>query len=157
MAGVYLLGLGFGMHDPFNAIHMQGGRGLSPELLRSVAYFDDVLGHGFFLAGFMLVSLAVAAAEAATPWRSPVPWPWMSLLGVLGGLAGAVVWHNMVNERTAGDLAALLVTAGVAAAIQAGCRVGSLRRVPVLAMLYLAYGGGAAATIVTWCLRGVSP
>ena len=151
LAGVYLLGLGFGMHDPFNALHMYRGGDLSPAMLRSVAYFDDVLGHRLFFAGFMLASLSVVAAEAVRPFRVPIPWPWMSLPVAMGVVSGVVVWHNMVNEKTGGDLVALLATVAATAAVQAACRTGSPRHAPVSAVLYLAYGGGALATLLAWC------
>ncbi len=151
--GVYFLGIGFGMHDPFNALHMYKSREIPPDILRSVVYFDDMLGHDLFFIGFMLTTLSVAGAEAARPYRSSLPWKILIFPVLMGITAGIVVWRNMVNENTSGDIAVLLATTFAAAILHAVFKAGSIRRLPALLVLYIAYGGGSLATILHWAFR----
>ena len=106
--GVYLLGVGFGMHEPMNALPMHTR--LPVALQQSIRFFDDRLGHWIFFSGFLSLVLAVVWAEVRNPL--PVRLERKSAVGVIGvGMVfGAVIFANMVREDTAVDLIVLGVT-----------------------------------------------
>lgn len=151
ITAVFLLGMGFGMHEPTNAIRVAGLP--APEALRdSLRFFDDDLGHWIFFAGFALCVLTFAAAETESPFERPLP-AWAVSMSILSGLAvAASIYGNMAWEDTAPDLAVML--ACLAAVFVCHARHGfvSLKRLPMTLSMYVSLGLGNAATLVHWSI-----
>lgn len=71
ITGIFLLGMGFGMHEPANVLN--GGAHTPKALKESLNFFDNFLGHWIFFAGFILVTVSLSVAETREPQESPVP------------------------------------------------------------------------------------
>jgi hypothetical protein len=148
--GGYLLGTGFGMHEPFNRLHILGRSRLSPEWLGPLVYFDDNLGHWIFFAGFGCIVLAGVAAELKA--RIHASRAATGCAGVSGVLVATLVVLNMWRERTAIDLAVMASVCTVAALFHA--RLAPRETPPPLTTtVYLGFGGGTLATLALWVLR----
>ncbi len=150
IVGVFMLGAGFGMHEPFNAMHAT--LRLPPELRGLVAYYDDDLGHWLFFIGFGILSLAMAAAEMARPSDAPVPLPAYVTIVVLGIIVAVVIWFQMRNEKTVLDIAVLFATVAGAEALRLAHGAVTPRRLPSITSIHVGYGGGAVATVLCWVL-----
>ena len=149
--GIFSLGLGFGMHEPFNAMQRLK---LDPALHSLVTYFDDDLGHWLFFIGFAFTSLSVVLAETANPYEKPLSKGPFSFGIFLGVIVAIVIWFQMRNEDTYVDIIVLVLTV-MAAEMARQCRGGvTLRRLPVLLALHVGYGGGVLATILYWSFSG---
>ncbi len=155
---VYFIACGMGLHDPTNRMeYVYGHTGaLSPEVRRSLAYFDDQLGHWVFWAGFVLGTWVLGVQQALAPLRERMSWPWRALFGCV---AAALLWVMLANlwdeyPKTRADLCVIAAAALVPlAAHLALCRRAGLLRLPVLLVIYVAYFGGVAGTLLCWVLR----
>jgi hypothetical protein len=148
--GAFMLGAGFGMHEPFNA--MNARLKLPPELKSLVAYFDDDLGHWIFFIGFGILSMSMAAAETANTSAEPLPRPYFATGVALGIIVAVVIWVNMRNEKTVLDIAVLFAVVAAAEALRLARGAASLRRLPSMIAIHVGYGGGAVATVLYWAL-----
>lgn len=149
--GVYLLGVGFGMHEPMNAITVSGSLIGEPTLIRTFIFFDDELGHWVFFAGFMLISIAVAWSEICCPYNKKMKWNILLPVWIIGLLTALVIYLNMVREKTGHDIAVIIVTVAVIGILHLFNGRSNLKRVPVVFTCYIAYGGGALVTLLHWC------
>ena len=146
--GVFFLGLGFGMHEPFNA--MDSHLRMPNDIHAITIYFDDDLGHWLFFIGFAMVSLSVALAEIATPDTNSMSNA-VFVVGVsLGVIVAVVIWFNMRNEKTVIDIAVLFATVAVAETARRLWGKVPMRRLPSMLAVHVGYGGGALATIIYW-------
>lgn len=153
--GVFLLGMAFGMHEPTNAMQI-AGQGKVQAVHDSLAFFDDGLGHWTFFAGMMVVILALAAAETSNPFERPVP-RWLGSASIAAGIAGAVsLFGNMINEKTGADMAVVLASLAIMAAIHWRNGFPSLSRLPMTLCLYLCLSLGAAATYGVWLFKALA-
>jgi hypothetical protein len=155
---VYLIACGMGVHDPTN--RMQGVYrpvgALSPEVRRSLAFLDDQLGHWIFWAGFVLGTWVLGVQQALRPLRARMPARWSLFFG---GVAAALLWVMLTNlwdeyPKTREDLCVILAAALVPLAAHAAlCRRAGLLRLPVLLVIYPAYFGSVAGTLLCWLIR----
>ncbi len=150
--GTFALGCGFGMHDPFNAILMRVPENVPQSLRASMIFFDDKFGHWLFFAGFILVSLSVSCSELANPAERDFHPFFLLFLYSISALVALAIWKNMIHEETSTDIAVLFATCAILIALQAISGNFRLRRMPVLSATYLAYGGGAILSVLTWIL-----
>ena len=149
--GTYMLGAGFGMHEPFNAmsvyrLEMSGG------ISKTVNFMDDGLGHWTFFAGFIFISLSLVIAELRNPFSRKIPFYHMAAATAIGLLTGFVIYMNMAWERTALDLAVIgccLVTA-LLFKIKYGNPKFSM--IPITWTMCLSYGLGLFSTLVHWII-----
>jgi len=155
---VYFVACGMGLHDPTNrleVVYRQPGA-LSPEVRRSLAYLDDQLGHWVFWAGFVLGTWVLGVQQALTPLREKMAWRWR--VG-LGAVSAAFLWVMLTNlwdeyPKTRVDLCVIVAATLLPAAVQAAvCRRVALTRLPVLFVIYPAYFGSVAGTLICWFLR----
>jgi len=153
LGGVYLIGMGFGMHEPMNALQATPGYCPPEPFRQSIIFFDDKLGHWVFFIGFALVSITVALAELRNPYLEPVSLPAAAGAGMIGFVSAIVIYFNMVREQTGVDIAVILATLAAIAAVHLCHSRTSLRRLPVVLTCYIAYGLGSAATFLHWLLR----
>ena len=155
---VYFIACGMGIHDPTNrmaSVYRQAGA-LSPEVRRSLMYLDDQLGHWVFWSGFVLGTWVLGFQQALVPLREKMAWPWR--LG-LGCVSAAFLWVMLTNlwdeyPKTRADLCVISAAALVPLAVHmAVCRRAGLMRLPVLFVIYPAYFGSIAGTLVCWLVR----
>ena len=155
---VYFIACGMGIHDPTNrmeAVYRQPGA-LSPEVRRSLMYLDDQLGHWVFWSGFVLGTWVLGIQQALAPLRERMAWPWRTGLGCV---CVALLWVMLTNlwdeyPKTRTDLCVIAAAALVPLfAHLALCRREGLLRLPVLYVIYPAYFGSIAGTLVCWLVR----
>jgi hypothetical protein len=148
--GGYFLGAGFGMHEPFNRLHLLWRGRVSPELLGPLVYFDDDLGHWSFFAGFGCIVVGIVGAElSARIIRTRTA----TATAVASGLLlAAIVFVNMWREPTSLDLTVMTAICAATAALHA--RLAPREFPPPLALtVYLGLGGGTLATLAAWALH----
>ncbi len=155
---VYFIACGMGMHDPTNrmeAMYRQTGA-LSPEVRRSLMYLDDQLGHWVFWSGFVLGTWVLGIQQSLAPLKDRMTWKWRLGLGSVGAALLWVMLTNLWDEypKTRADLCVIAAAALVPLAVQmAVCRRAGLLRLPVLFVIYPAYFGSIAGTLVCWLVR----
>lgn len=148
--GIFLLGMGFGMHEPANVLN--GGAHTPTALKVSLNFFDNLLGHWIFFAGFMLVTVSLSVAETRDPQESPVP-KWALSFAVISGFAVAIaIYGNMVNEKTLVDLAVLAACLLAMFIFHMLNGKAQLSRIPITLLLYIAFGFGILFTLLKWAL-----
>lgn len=152
--GVYFLGAGFGMHEPFNIFISTYKTQMTGAMLKSSVFFDDQLGHWVFFAGFMLISIAGAYAEILKPYEEKLPLKFILPAFGVGLATAIVIFLNMAWEKTAADIATLALTVAVVSVIHFIYSSKSLMRLPATLALYTAYGGGTAITVLYWLIKG---
>jgi len=155
---VYFMACGMGMHDPANRIegvYRHSGL-LTPEVRRSLVYVDDGLGHWVFWAGFVLGTWVLGIQQARVPLRQRMTWPWRLFFGAISAALLWVMLTNLWDEypKTREDLCVIAAAVLVPLGAHAVCarRVGLLR-LPVLFVIYPAYLGGIAGTLLCWLIR----
>lgn len=155
---VYFIACGMGMHDPVNrmGIVYRTSPGLTPALHRTLVYLDDELGHWIFWAGFVLGSWVFGLQQLVTPLQGKMSWPWRC---GFGAVALALLWvmlTNLVGEypQTRVDLCVIAAAVLVPAAFHLAMRRKiSLFRLPALCVIYPAYFGSMAGTMLYWWAR----
>ncbi len=152
MLSVFLLALGFGMHEPMLGM-MVAGYGKIPEAGESISYFKEIPGHWLFFAGFVAMSLAICAAELRRPFERPIP-GWTLGLSAFAGLATAIsIFGNMVKDPRSGrDMGAVAISLLIVLALHWRKGFPSLARLPFTLLIYLGYGLGCASTFLYWAL-----
>lgn len=146
--GIFLLGMGFGMHEPANVLN--GGAHTPKALRESLNFFDNLLGHWIFFAGFTLVTVSLSIAETRDPQETPVP-VWARFYAVISGLAVAIaIYGNMVNEKTSVDLAVLAVCILLMFIFHMLNGKAPFSRIPITLLLYIAFGFGILSTLLKW-------
>jgi uncharacterized BrkB/YihY/UPF0761 family membrane protein len=155
---IYCLACGMGMHDPANRMAFVYGRtgALMPEVRRSLMFFDDQVGHWIFWGGFVLGTWVLGIQQAFAPLEQKMGAPWR--VG-LGAVSAALLWVMLTNlwdeyPKTRVDLGVIAAAAALPLGVQVSwCRGMSLLRLPVLAVIYPAYLGSIAGTLVCWLIR----
>ena len=155
---IYFIACGMGIHDPTNRLEAayRGSEAMSPAVRQSLSLLDDGLGHWVFWFGFVLGSWVFAFQQLLTPLREKMGWPWRC---GFGAVAVALLWVMLTNlwdeyPKTRTDLCV------IAAAILpplvfhlAARRDIALSRLPALCVMYPAYLGSIAGTLVCWLVR----
>ncbi len=154
LMGVYMFGLGFGMHEPFNIFVSKYGSHMSESMRYSALYFDNDLGHWTFFAGFMLLSISGAHAEMRKPYVENLPFKVIACAALFGAITAVTIFFNMAKEKTGSDLMCLALTVSIVAVIHFIYSSKSLMRLPVVLALYIAFGGGTALTLFYWAAFG---
>ena len=153
--GVFLLGMGFGMHEPMLGMAVAGWENI-PVVGHSIFFFKEMPGHWIFFLGMVMSILALAMAEMANPFGNEIP-RWARALVVFAGLCGAVsLFGNMVNDQgTAFDMSVVVFC--LASMIFVHWRQGfiSLARLPMTLSLYVCFAVGSLATFGVWLARAV--
>lgn len=155
---VYCVACGMGLHDPTNrmmGVYQHTGA-LSPEVRRSLIYFDDQLGHWVFWAGFVLGTWVLGIQQALAPLQERMGVAWRLALGFVSAALLWVMLTNLWDEypQTRADLGVIAAAALVPlAAHLAFCRKAGLLRLPVLLVIYPAYFGSIAGTLACWLIR----
>lgn len=151
LAGVYLGGAGFGMHEPANIAVSVYSKILPEAVKASMIFFDDKLGHWIFFASFSSITISVIWSENRNPLSNVLKFKYLLNFLVMGLICAAVVYFNMVREKTTLDIAVLIFTAFLAVFIQFiySRRIASL---PLTLAVYTAYFLGSAATLLHWAL-----
>ena len=140
LAGAYLLGVSYGIHEVTNYLHVRACPTSGPPLCPILAFNDDEFSHWLFFAGFTIVSAVLMLTQAA------VPAPRMSrgdLALILGNAVfiGAGIFANLGFEEIGLDLWVVAAVAVLAVVL--------LRRFgprPVLVYYAAAYLLGLGAT-----------
>ncbi|OGV51331.1 MAG: hypothetical protein A2017_20150 [Lentisphaerae bacterium GWF2_44_16] len=151
LAGVYLGGAGFGMHEPANIAVSVYSKALPGAVKASLFFFDDKLGHWIFFASFSAITIAVIWAENRNPLNNALKFKYLLSFLVMGLICAAVIYFNMVREKTTLDIAVLIFIAFLSIFIQFiyGRRIAAL---PLTLAVYTAYLLGSAATLLHWAL-----
>lgn len=155
---IYFVACGMGLHDPANrmetAYRLTGA--LTPEVRRSLFYLDDQLGHWVFWGGFVLGTWALGVQQVLAPLKGRMAWRWR--IG-LGAVSAALLWVMLTNlwdeyPKTRVDLGVIVAAVLVPFCTQMCVRRGvSLMRFPVLLVIYPAYFGSVAGTLICWLIR----
>ena len=155
---VYLAACGMGLHDPTNRmldVYRSTGA-LSPEVRRSLVYLDDQLGHWVFWGGYVLGSWVMGVQQVLAPLKEKMTRPWRVGFGFISAALLWVMLTNLWDEypKTRVDLfvVAAAVLVPLAAHVSLNRKVG-LSRLPVLLVIYPAYIGSIAGTLVCWLIR----
>jgi hypothetical protein len=142
IAGVYLLGAGYGDHEVTNYLHARFcGRGDASPLCRIVVFNDDDFSHWVFFAGFVLVNAALMFLQALFAHRESMGRRDTALIALNAVLIGAGIFANLAFERIGLDLYVVALLALVAFVL-----LRRLGRQPLLAYYATAYGLGLVAT-----------
>ena len=149
IAGVYLLGAGYGDHEVTNYLHSRFcARGEEGPLCRIVAFNDDEFSHWVFFAGFVLVNAALMLLQALFPRREAMGGRDSALIALNAVLIGAGIFANLAFERIGLDLYVVALLALVAFVL-----LRRLGRQPLLVYYATAYGIGLVATGLYKALR----
>ena len=149
IAGVYLLGTGYGDHEVTNYLHARFcGRGDASPLCRIVVFNDDEFSHWVFFAGFVLVNAALMFLQALFPRRESLRGGDLALITLNAILIGAGIFANLAFERIGLDLYVVALLALVAFVL-----LRRLGRQPLLVYYATAYGLGLVATGLYKALR----
>ena len=149
IAGVYLLGAGYGDHEVTNYLHSRFcGRGDASPLCRIVVFNDDEFSHWVFFAGFVLVNAALMLLQALFPRRKAMSGRDSTLIALNAVLIGAGIFANLAFERIGLDLYVVALLALVAFVL-----LRRLGRQPLLVYYATAYGLGLVATGLYKSLR----
>jgi len=155
---IYCVACGMGMHDPANrmaTVYRHTGA-LTPEVRRSLVFFDDEVGHWIFWSGFVLGTWVLGIQQALAPLEQKMGAAWRVGLGCVSAALLWVMLTNLWDEypKTRADLCVIAAAVAVPLCVQAvRCRGVSLFRLPVLAVIYPAYLGGIAGTLLCWLVR----
>ncbi len=155
---IYCVACGMGMHDPANrmeTVYRQTGA-LAPEVRRSLAFFDDQVGHWIFWAGFVLGTWVLGLQQALAPLEQKMGAVWRAGLGCVSAALLWVMLSNLWDEypKTRVDLGVIAAAVAVPlCAWLARCRRVSLLRLPVLLVIVPAYVGSIAGTLLCWLIR----
>lgn len=155
---IYCVACGMGMHDPTNRmadVYQETGA-LTPEVRRSLVFFDDQVGHWIFWAGFVLGTWVLGIQQALAPLEQKMGKFWRAGLGCVGAALLWVMLTNLWDEypSTRVDLCVIAAAAAVPLGAQTAlCRRVSLWRLPVLCVIYPAYVGSIAGTLACWLVR----
>ncbi len=155
---VYFIACGMGMHDPLNRLSVvyRESLGQMPALGETVRYFDDDLGHWVFWGGFVLGTWVFGLQQLLSPLREKMTWPWRCGFGAVAAVLLWVMLTNLWDEypKTRADLCVIAAAVAVPLAFHLAVRRGvGLLRLPVLCVIYPAYLGGIAGTLLCWLLR----
>ena len=149
IAGVYVLGAGYGDHEVTNYLHSRFcGRGEGGPLCSIVAFTDDEFSHWVFFAGFVLVNAALMLLQALFPRREGMRGRDTALIALNAVLIGAGIFANLAFERIGLDLYVVALLALVAFVL-----LRRLGRQPLLVYYTTAYGLGLVATGLYKALR----
>jgi hypothetical protein len=155
---VYCVACGMGMHDPANrmvAVYRLAG-GLTPEVRRSLLFFDDQVGHWIFWSGFVLGTWVLGLQQALSPLEQKMGAVWRAALGCVSGALLWVMLTNLWDEypKTRVDLGVIAAAVALPLSVQLiRCRGVSLWRLPVLFVIYPAYIGSIVGTVAFWLIR----
>lgn len=156
---VYLIACGMGMHDPTNrmSIVYRDSQVKLPELFASIRYLDDALSHWAFWGGFVLGTWVFGLQQLLAPLRERMNWRWRC---GFAAVAAALLWVMLTNlwdeyPKTIEDLCVVAAAVGVPLVFHGVARrdVGMLR-LPVLCVVYPAYLGAIAGTLICWAVQG---
>ncbi|HXT20915.1 MAG TPA: hypothetical protein VN923_09210 [Thermoanaerobaculia bacterium] len=148
IAGVYLLGAGYGDHEVTNYLHSRFCRSDSGPLCRIVVFNDDEFSHWVFFAGFVLVNAALMLLQALFPRREAMGGRDAALIALNAVLIGAGIFANLAFERIGLDLYVVALLGLVAFVL-----LRRLGRQPLLVYYATAYGLGLVATGLYKALR----
>ena len=151
IAGAYFLGAGMGMHDTCNLLGDVYVSGPAP-IRASLSFFDDRLGHWVFFAGFVLTSVAAGVQQVRHPLAGAMTRGQAGLYFLVCVPLLFVMLTNLMFEKTGVDLG-VIAAAILAIAVCHLRRGGSLFRLPILCILYPAYGGAVAGTLFYWAVH----
>ncbi|HRR33316.1 MAG TPA: hypothetical protein P5026_04415 [Kiritimatiellia bacterium] len=156
---IYFIACGMGMHDPTNRMSVvyRGSQASLPDLFESIRYLDDDLGHWIFWGGFVLGTWVFGLQQLLTPLRERMNWQWRCGFGVVSLVLLWVMLTNLWDEypKTLEDLCVVAAAVSVPLAFHVIARrdVGLLR-LPVLCVIYPAYLGAIAGTLICWAIQG---
>lgn len=151
---IYFIACGMGIHDPTNRM-LAAYHGSDP-VYRSLRFLDDGLGHWIFWGGFVLGSWVFAFQQLLSPLREPMSRVWRC---GFGAVAAALLWVMLTNlwdeyPKTRADLC--VIAGAIVPPLVfhlAVRRDAALSRLPVLCVMYPAYLGSIAGTLICWLIR----
>ncbi len=157
---IYAVACGMGIHDPANRLVSAYGTAgkAAPELMRSIVWLDDGLGHWVFWAGFVLGTWVMGLQQLKAPLQQGMGWWWRVFFLVI---TGAMLWVMLTNlwdeyPKTLDDLCVIGGAAGVPLVVHLIWYRGvGLWRLPLLLMIYPAYLGSIVGTVGYWWVKGV--
>lgn len=151
--GTYMLGAGFGTHEPFNIVRSVYAQEMTENIMRTAGFMDDGLGHWTFFAGFVLLSLSIVIAELRNPFSEKIPAFNITVSTVLGLITGFVIYMNMAWEKTAFDLAVIACCLALVFLFKLRYGNPQFSRIPMTYTLCVSYGLGLCATLIHWFVR----
>lgn len=146
LAGGYLTGVGYGVHEITN--HLGGWSGLPPDLLRILRFQDDDFSHWVFFAGFMMINGAVMLGQAVHPWAGACRMRDRLLLAANGAVIAAGIVANLAFQPLGLDL--YIVAAMAVLALVLCARAGFQ---PLLLYYVAAFVPGLIVTVLIKALR----
>ena len=151
LLAVYFIACGMGMHDPANRMcGFYPAEAMQPSVRRSLAYFDDVLGHQVFWTGFVLATWSVGVQQVLTPLDGRVPSSAAWTIGAVDAALLFVFFTNLAFEfpQTKQDCLVVLAAAFLPTAFWLfRTRGRGLLRMPMLLVILPVYWG---SVVVTW-------
>jgi hypothetical protein len=155
---VYFIACGMGMHDPVNRMQtVYPASMLPPAVWRTMEYLDDHLGHWVFFCGFMLGTWVIGTQQVLAPLDSKMGWRWRALFICISLVLLWVMLTNLWDEypKTRVDLCVIALAAAVPSAAHVALRRKTgLMRLPLLLVIYTAYFGSIAGTLIRWRILG---
>ncbi|MDD4102424.1 MAG: hypothetical protein PHU80_07300 [Kiritimatiellae bacterium] len=155
---VYFVACGMGIHDPLNRMQTVYPEHLLPSnVWRTMLYLDDQLSHWVFFGGFVLGTWVVGVQQVLAPLEDKMGWRWGIGFVVISLALLWVMLTNLWDEypKTLVDICVIALAALVPLIVHLAFnrRVG-LMRLPLLLVIYPAYFGSIAGTLIRWRLQG---
>ncbi len=158
LLAIYCIACGMGIHDPANRL-LSAYRAelvMSAGLHRSILFIDDQLGHWVFWCGFVLGTWCIGLQQLRMPLQSRMNWKWMAFFALVSAVLLGVMLTNLWDEypKTIADLWVIGGTVAFLIAVHLlFARRVSVLRLPVLCVIYPAYAGSVAGTLICWQFR----
>jgi hypothetical protein len=150
IAGIYLLGAGYGDHEITNYLHIRFcSEDPASDLCRIIIFNDDEFSHWVFFAGFVLINASLMLLQALFPWRGPVGVRDNLGFVVNGLFIGLGLFANLAFERIGIDLYVVALLAALAVYLL--WRVG---RQPLIVYYATAYTFGLLSTAIVKIMSG---
>lgn len=155
---IWFIACGMGIHDPANCLSgvYKAQLQTNPNLGRSIVFIDDQLGHWVFWCGFVLGTWCLGIQQLLKPLAERMSLVWIAVFTVVSLALMGVMLTNLWNEypKTRADLIVIGVAFGALIPLQMVLARGvSLLRMPVLYVVYTAYAGSVAGTLICWQFR----
>ncbi len=143
LLGVYLLGVGYGIHEVTNYLHTRFCVDGAGTFCRLVVFHDDEFSHWLFFAGFVMVNAALMFLQVVFPYPGVVGARDRILLIFNALFVGAGIFANLAFEVIGLDLYVVALLAAVALYLR--FRKGPQ---PLLVYYSFAYVLGLVTTVV---------
>ena len=148
VAGIYLLGAGYGDHEVTNYLHVRFClEDPTSTLCRIVIYNDDEFSHLVFFGGFILLNAALMLVQHLVPRTVPASRGDLVLIVVNSLFIAAGIFANLAFEEIGLDLYVVALLSILSLYLLLGWRR-PIARIPIILYFAVAFTLSTAATFL---------